>query len=203
MNAADQISDCDVWHQIDPDTLWIYDRLILARRLGYLCGPAGTAPPRSDHYVLRPVMNWRMMGRGARIQWLPAGDETPVPDGWFWCERFVGRHISIDYHWGQQHLTVEGFRDDPDRLDRFSRWQRVDYPYQLPEILQPVAQHNQWLNVEIISDRVIEAHLRYNDDFRGHDADVIYPIWQEDFYASPAGDRVGFLLGSKRGLISP
>jgi len=143
-------------------------------------------------------MNWRMMGRGATIQWLPAGDDSRVPDGWFWCEQFQGRHISIDYHWGQQELTVEGFRDDAQRLDRFSRWERVTHDFELPPCLAQVAGDVEWLNVEIIGDRVIEAHLRYNDDFRNHDADVIYPVWQEDFYASAAGDRVGFVLGTRR-----
>ena len=40
-----QIGDPDIWDKIKPDDLWIYDKLILSRKLGYLCGPAGVAPP--------------------------------------------------------------------------------------------------------------------------------------------------------------
>ena len=197
MQGPCEISNQAEWDSTDPELLWIYDRLILSRRLGYLCGPAGTAPPRSDRYVVRPVVNFRGMSRGAGIKWIAAGDRGSVPDGSFWCQRFQGRHISIDYHWGQQSHAVEGFRDDPDRLDRWSRWQRVHYPFELPEILKPVAQGQEWFNVEIIGDRVIEAHLRFNPDFQNHDADVIYPVWQEDWWPSAKGDRVGFWLGAR------
>lgn len=194
MTNDHEISDQNEWESVDPELLWVYDRLILSRRLGYVCGPAGVAPPRSGYYVIRPVVNFRGMSRGARIQWLAAGDTKSVPDGSFWCQRFEGRHISIDYHWGQQELTVEGFREPHQPLDRWSRWQRVTYPYELPDILAQVAQQQPWLNVEIIGNRVIEAHLRYNPDFQGHDADVIRPVWREQWRPSANGDRVGFVL---------
>lgn len=193
--TLESISDSDVWHTIDPQHLWIYDRLILARRLGHLCGPAGVAPERSNHYIVRPCVNFRMMGRGARVQWIAAGDTESVPDGSFWCERFVGRHLSIDYHWGKQVLAVEGFRDDPDRLDRFRCWRKVPDQVPLPPLLQSMADSMAWLNTETIGGKIIEAHARYNDDFQGHDATEIYPVWREDFYASACGDRLGFLLG--------
>jgi hypothetical protein len=198
VTSTDTISDVDVWADIAPDDLWIYDRLILARRLGYVCGPAGVAPAQSDHYVVRPIMNWRMMGRGAEIRWIAAGDQDSVPDGWFWCQRFSGRHLSFDYQWGRQVLCAEGFRDDPQRLDRFSRWQRTSDIMPVPPLLESIALRYQWLNIETVGGLVIEVHLRYNDDFRNHDADVIYPVWREQWYPSAAGDRVGFVLGPRR-----
>jgi len=30
-----------VWETIDPDELWAMDKLILSRKLGYVCGPTG------------------------------------------------------------------------------------------------------------------------------------------------------------------
>jgi predicted nucleic acid-binding protein len=80
-----------------------------------------------------------MMGRGARFMWIQAGDDEPVPDGFFWSEVLTGPHLSVDYHWGEQALTVQGHRADPCRLDRFSRWTRVDQDVPLPEILHGLA----------------------------------------------------------------
>jgi hypothetical protein len=189
-----QIGDIDVFDSIYLNDLWCFDKLILSKKLGYLCNPAGIAPVTPGNYVVRPIMNLKMMSVGASIQYL---NSDSIPDGYFWCEIFTGRHLSFDYHWGKQVLSVEGFRDDPTRLDRFSRWTKIDYDFKLPKILQDVADRYEWFNVEVIGDKVIEVHFRYNDDFANHNANTIIPIWNDEFYSSPAGNRVGFLLKNK------
>jgi hypothetical protein len=200
------VSDCDVYDSCPPEWLWIYDKLIIARKQGVLAAPAGIPVPKSAEYIVRPITNIRMMGRGASIQWIRAGDDEAVPDGHFWSEILTGPHISVDYHWGEQALTVEGHRDDPGRLDRFSRWNRVNQDVPLPEILHGLEDHAEWLNVEYIGDRVIEVHLRYNDDFCNHDADEIVPVWSESdctpppgwsWYGSASGERLGFWTKNK------
>jgi len=191
-NNVPQIGDADVFDSIAPDDLWCVDKLILAKKLGYLCGPAGIVPPSPGQYVVRPIMNLKMMSRGASIQYL---DSDSIPDGYFWCEIFTGRHLSFDYHWGKQILAVEGFRNDPfERLDRFSQWNKIEEEFKLPKILQDVADRYIFFNVEVIGKKVIEVHFRYNDDFANHNATTIIPIWKDEFYSSPAGDRLGFLL---------
>jgi hypothetical protein len=60
--------------------------------------------------------------------------------------------------------------------------------------LQTVADKYPWFNVEVIGDKVIEVHFRYNDDFANHTATTIVPVWQDEFYASECGDRLGFIL---------
>jgi len=133
-----------------------------------------------------------MMGRGSSILTIPANADI-IPDGYFWCEVFNGRHITIDYNYGVQTLAVEGFKDST-RTDRFSSWKRIEYSYELPPLLQPIALKYEWLNIEIIDDKIIEVHLRYNDDFANHTSQEIIPIWRENYYHSPCGDRIGFLL---------
>ena len=186
-----QIGDVDVFDSIFSDDLWCVDKLILSKKLGYKCGPAGIPPSVPGQYIVRPIVNLKMMGVGATIQYL---DSDSIPDGYFWCEMFTGRHLSFDYHWGKQTLAVEGFRSDTNRLDRFSRWTRVVDMFVLPEVLQNVADRYAWFNVEVIGNKVIEVHFRYNDDFANHNANTIIPVWQEEFYPSPAGDRLGFIL---------
>ena len=200
------VSDCDVYDSCPPQWLWIYDKLIVARRQGIAAGPAGIPVPWSGEYVIRPITNIRMMSRGAEIVWMEKGDSETVPDGFFWTQVLEGPHVSVDYHWGQQHLTVQGFRDDARRLDRFSRWCRTALDRPLPAMLHDLKYHQEWINVEYIGDRAIEIHLRYNDDFRNHDSDEIWPVWLESsqqqppgtqWYSSPAGDRLGFWIKNK------
>lgn len=190
------MDDWDVWKFIDGEDAWVYDKLILSKRLGYYCGPAGVAPELSGEYVVRPISNYRMMGRGSSIVHIDAGRDI-IPDGYFWCEVFRGRHLTFDYRYGVQQLAAEGFKDST-RTDRFSSWKRVEDIFTLPPILKPVAEKYEWLNIEVIDSKIVEVHLRYNDDFAGHDADEIFPIWKEDFYDSPCGDRIGFLLKRKK-----
>jgi hypothetical protein len=184
-----QVNDCDVFETIDVADLWCCDKLILAKQLGYYCGPAGVAP-KPGTYIVRPVMNLRMMGLGASIEYL---NSDSIPLGYFWCEVFSGRHLSFDYHYGSQTLAVEGFRSSS-RLDRFSYWTRISEQFVLPPVLEEVASRYEHFNVEVIGDRVIEVHFRYNDDFENHNADTIVPVWKENFYASACGDRLGFIL---------
>ncbi len=200
------IGDADVWSQCPTEYLWIYDKLIVARKQGILAAPAGIPVPRPATYIVRPITNIRMMSRGATKQWLTANDTDSVPDGYFWSASLEGRHISVDFHYGVQELTVEGFRDDADRLHIFSRWQRIDEPYKFPLILGELWRMTPWINVEYIGDKIIEVHLRWNDDFANHNSDVIHPVWCDNpmpqppnttWYPSTAGDRLGFWIENK------
>jgi hypothetical protein len=200
------IGDADVWSQCPNEYLWIYDKLIVARKQGILAAPAGIPVPTPATYIVRPITNIRMMSRGATKQWLTPEDTDSVPDGYFWSACLEGRHISVDFHYGVQELTVEGFRDDANRLDRFSRWQRIDEPYKFPLILDELWRMTPGLNVEYIGSKIIEVHLRWNDDFANHNSDVIHPVWCDDslpqppnttWYPSTAGDRLGFWIENK------
>jgi hypothetical protein len=192
--VSSSMDDIDCWNVVDPKYLWVTDKLLLAKMLGYNCGPAGLIPEQDGVYIVRPCVNYRMMSRGAQFMLLgPSYDDT-VPDGFFWCEKFEGRHLSFDFHFGKQILAVEGFREDRDRLDRFSKWIKVDDQFDVPVVLQSIMHDNEWVNFEVIGDRVIEVHFRYNDDFAGHDSEEIIPVWKDQFYPSACGDRLGFVL---------
>lgn len=189
------MNDIDCWNSVNPADLWVTDKLLLAKRLGYLCGPAGMPPPHEDLYIVRPCVNYRMMSRGAKVMRLSPTNHDQVPDGYFWCEMFSGSHMSYDYRYGQQVLAVEGFREDPMRLDRFSKWKKVeDIIYCVPNLLLPIIKKYSSVNLEVIDNKVIEVHFRYNDDFYGHDSKEIVPVWKDQFYHSECGDRLGFIL---------
>jgi hypothetical protein len=200
------VSDCDVWSQCPSDWLWIYDKVIIARKQHLLAAPAGIPVPRDGEYIIRPITNLRMMGRGAKLMFIHKGNDAVVPDGFFWSEVLEGRHISVDFHWGQQSLAVEGFRDNPERLDRFNRWIKVSDRFDFPAMLRGLETKTPWINVEYIGDKIIEIHLRYNDDFANHDSDEIVPVWRGEtvtqpmgwsWYSSSAGERLGFWVKNK------
>jgi len=49
------LNDIDFWITTDNDDLWLFDKLILSKKLGYTCGPAGLAPPKENNYIVRPI----------------------------------------------------------------------------------------------------------------------------------------------------
>jgi hypothetical protein len=195
------IDDANAWSQCPAEWVWIYDKLVIAQRQGILSGPAGVPVTEPGWYIIRPITNIRMMGRGAHRIYLQPGNEDVVPDGYFWSEILVGDHVSVDYHWGRQTLAVLGEKGDPTRYDRFNCWRKISGIFELPGFLVELGRHAEWVNVEYINGLAIEVHLRYNDDFAGHDADVIYPVWRgqplaqpmgTEWYDSPCADRLGF-----------
>lgn len=181
--------DYQLWPKIDLEDLWVYDKLILAKKLGYTCGPAGVEVPTPNKYVVRPITNINGMGIGAEIIWLEK-DTEHLPPGHFWCEIFNGRHLSVDYINKQQILCVEGFRDDTDPLWRWSRWEKVNDEIPIPSILSKIncQQFNYEFNCEFIGNKLIEVHFRLNPDFR-HDVDILYVVWDNDDITPPVGMR--------------
>ena len=79
--------DHDAWVKCHPDDLWIFDKLILAKKLGYLCGPADVGVPESNNYIVRPCVNLAGMGIGAELRFLEKGRWDLEP-GYFWCKPF-------------------------------------------------------------------------------------------------------------------
>jgi hypothetical protein len=193
---VDLIGDRDVWPTLEWKYLWVYDKLILSKKLGYTCGPAGISVPESAEYVVRPITNLESMSVGARLQWLEPKDN--IEPGYFWCEKFTGEHITVDYNYGEQSTTVKGY-PRKGRLDRFDKWEIIDRQIPFPKKLDDLHE-KEWVNIEMIGGNIIEVHFRYNDDFRNHNGKVIYPVWKDEelpqpegsmWYDSPCKDRLG------------
>ena len=179
----DLIGDRDVWPTLEWKYLWVYDKLILSKKLGYTCGPAGISVPESAEYVVRPITNLESMSVGARLQWLEPKDN--IEPGYFWCEKFTGEHITVDYNYGEQSTTVKGYPREG-RLDRFDRWELIDRQIPFPKKLDDLHE-KEWVNIEMIGGNIIEVHFRYNDDFRNHNGKVIYPVWKDEELPQPEG----------------
>ena len=166
------------WNYIHPHDLWVYNKLLLSRVLGYTCGPIGTTVPKPDFYVVRPSMNLLGMGRFARIEYIYKYTESYHPSE-FWCEIFEGDHISVDFHNKEQKLTVIGDRDLGSDLYRWKKWEKIDRKIKFPEILDQLHGHYDWINCEFIGGKLIEVHFRQNPDFRYGNSEAI-PVWNGD-----------------------
>lgn len=173
-----------VWRTIDPDDIWVLDKLILSRKLGYNSGPVGLDVPHPGHYIVRPCVNMLGLGLGAQKVWLNK-ETMHLPVGHFWCEWFDGRHLSIDYQWGTQVLAVEGFKDSA-TFTHWKRWERVKDTVTLPNILTEFSQRYKHINCEFIGNKLIEVHLRRNEDF-DNNVNVFVPVWQGESTVPPDG----------------
>lgn len=194
--------DEDVWPTIDPNDLWVYDKLILSRKLGYVCGPTGTSVPSPGEYIVRPITNLLGMGRGAKIHTIHEGTDH-LPLSHFWCEVFTGRHLTVDYVDGEQVLCVEGFRSSR-KLYKWDRWVAVDDRVPLPEILAPLTKYGT-INCEFIDGKLIEVHLRSNPDFSEQEHEL-HVVWEGDDVVPPPGmifveskdyKRLGFFVSER------
>jgi hypothetical protein len=166
------------WKNADLEDLWIFDKLIVSKKLRYTCGPAGVDVPIPGNYIVRPCVNIPGMSKGAEIRYIER-DTHDLPSGHFWCEIFKGRHISVDYLNGKQVLAVEGFREERDPLYRFNRWQKINDVISIPKLFQHLKITYEKINIEYIDGRAIEVHLRHNPDFV-HGNSIAYPVWKNE-----------------------
>ena len=173
------------WQTATPDQLWVMDKLILSRKLGYICGPVGMDVPKPDWYCVRPCINAIGLGLGTQKVFLEK-DTDHLPPGHFWCEWFDGRHLSVDYEYGLPKLCVEGFKEQT-TFTRWDRWTKTDEFVHFPNVLDPYI-HMPYVNCEYIGGKLIEVHFRSNPDFVYDNVEFI-PVWEGQNTDPPAGYR--------------
>jgi hypothetical protein len=174
-------TDQEAWGAYPQHRNW-FNKLWVSEKLGYKCGPGGTAPKTSGWYVIRPVYNLSGMGIGAKKVYIKAGDLTAVPAGYFWCEWFEGSHYSATYsfvhdikpYW-RMISCWEGY-SNPSTLQRFREWKRRDFQPKVPWALNELSDIPV-INIEFKDDKVIEVHLRNTPDPQ---YDHIIPMWTSD-----------------------
>lgn len=170
--------DADAWSFLDPDDLWVMDKLIVSKKLSYKCGPMGSEVPHPGEYIIRPIINNLGMGYLSRFEYIENVSPNMHPAE-FWCEIFTGRHISVDYEWGEQILAVEGIKHGVKPLQRFIRWQIIDEKLEIPDCIKNVSKKYQFTNFEFIDGKVIEVHFRRNPDFRWGNS-LMIPKWSDE-----------------------
>jgi hypothetical protein len=162
--------DTDAW-QWYPAHRWVYDKLAVALSQKLDAGPHGTQPPRFPVFS-KPITNLKGMGVGSRVLNSQADYERHYAPGHFWMTLLHGRHVSSDLavvdgipQWWR-HVTGkpagEGTFDywavhaepDVDIEGRCGAWVRAH-----------LAGYTGMLNIETIGGTIIEAHLRFADQW--------------------------------------
>ena len=133
---------------------------------------------------MRPVVNAYGLGIGAEKMFIEQ-TTTHIPPGFFWCEWFEGRHLSVDYQQGKQILCVEGFKPE-NTFTKWDRWARTMDVMPMPEQIHEAVGEHDIVNCEFIGDKLIEVHLRHNPDFEGHIMEFI-PVWEGEDTTAPNG----------------
>jgi hypothetical protein len=189
------------WEQIHQDDLWVYNKLQLSKKLGYLCGPCGVDVPIPNYYIVRPAINFNGMGRFSRIEWLELSTDHLHPSE-FWCEIFTGDHISIDFYNKTSKLVVKGFKNPKNPSYMWNSWVKINKNVEFPEILNNLVGNYPVINCEFIGNNLIEVQFRENLDFRWGNT-IAIPVWKDKSIKILSGfkfvkdkdyNRKGFLI---------
>ena len=162
--------DADAWTWF-PAHRWIYDKLRVAQSQGMAAAPHGVMPPAFPVFS-KPIINLRGMGIGSRVISSAEAYRNTLTPGHFWMELLDGEHVSTDA--AVENGRVVWWRHAtgiPRPGGTFDRW--VVHGEFRPSLETNCATWIQknldgytgMLNLETIGGKIIEAHLRFADQW--------------------------------------
>ncbi len=183
-----------------PRHRWIYNKLLVCETQGLEHGPHGITPARFPVFS-KPIYNLRGMGIGGKVVRTLEEYQREQRPGHLWMPLLTGAHLSSDaavvdgspVWW--RHTSGEALADGT-----FDYWTVTAEPAPAVE-----AHAGAWLgrhlrgycgfvNVETIGGTIIEAHLRFADQW----VDLYGPGWLESVVALYAHGRWRFADGERR-----
>jgi hypothetical protein len=150
--------DSTIYHKLPIEDRWIMNKLALAERLGYSCGPTGMRPPKGK-YCVRPIMNMLGGGEGGVFTMDEEEAKKNLP-GYFWCEFFDGPIIWVQYINDKPVTYSKNFLIDNvltcAKIETDSAIvEKLSQP--LPECLRGISRY---MMTESIGDKIIEVSAR-------------------------------------------
>ncbi|MBI2719071.1 MAG: hypothetical protein HY245_02290 [Rhizobiales bacterium] len=160
--------DSWLWY---PHHRWVYDKLRVAQSQGLACGPHGVTPDTFPVFS-KPIMNLKGMGIGSRVIASAADVDRYYQPGHFWMELLRGRHVSTDCAvcdgravW-TRHATGEAGNDGTFKLWTIHAEADAELEAYLAGWIEShMAGYTGMMNFETIGGRIIEAHLRFADQW--------------------------------------
>jgi len=186
-------------YKFNPRHRWIYDKLLVAKSQGLECGLHDAPPP---HYPVfcKPVTNLKGMGAGTSVLEDERDFRENCRPGDFWTKLLTGEHVSSDWAvvdgetaWCRHTRGIPGVAGTFDywiiesrarpRIERYCReWIRTN-----------LADYTGMVNIETIGGRIIEAHLRFADqwpDLYGHRwLEAVVRLYQHGLWEFADGGR--------------
>lgn len=162
--------DPDCW-LLHPRHRWIYDKLRVAETQGLAAGPHGVMPA-SFPVFSKPVTNLKGMGLGSRTVRSAAEMEHHYQPGHMWMPLLSGDHVSTDcaveagrIAWAR-HATGTAWDDGMFRYWRVHAAGLPELEHRLARWVEAhMADYTGMLNFETIGGTIIEAHLRFADQW--------------------------------------
>lgn len=182
-------TDDELAYELYPKHRWIYNKLLICETQGLENAPHDIMPRRFPVFS-KPIYNLRGMGSGGKIIGSAEQFKAEQQPGHMWMPLLVGEHVSSDaavidgepVWW--RHAVGE-----PLGLGMFDYWtilseSRPHLELYCGEWLRRCLRgYTGCVNFETIGGRIIEAHLRFADQW----PDLYGPGWIEavvDLYAS-------------------
>lgn len=161
-------ADCWVWY---PNQRWIYDKIAVAQSQGLEAAPHGVMP-KTFPVFSKPITNLRGMGIGSRVIHDAAEYTASLTAGHMWMTLLQGEHVSSDV------AMVDGrtawwchSTGHPGPGGTFDYWTIHAAPRPVLEKAcstwaeRHLTGYTGMLNLETIGGRIIEAHLRFADQW--------------------------------------
>jgi len=168
--------DAYAWY---PEHRWVYDKLRIASSQGLACAPHGVHPARFPVFS-KPITNLRGMGVGSRVLADLADYRRHMTPGHLWMTLLAGDHVSTDIavlagrtRWWRHS------RGTPAVDGTFDYWTiEADGRPELETYIDAwisryLVGYTGMLNLETIGGRIIDAHLRFADQW----PDLYGPGW--------------------------
>ena len=174
LNLSKEIitNDIDAWKKLK-DFRKIYDKLFIAYSQNIDSGPMGLYP-KSYPIVFKPIVNLFGMSRGFKI--INNTDEynSNIKDGFFWMKYFPGKQINLDIIVINGKIKFHSALISHDNKDGTFNYHESLPDYKITDnirkwIKMNLNKYTGCLNLEIIDNNIIEAHLRLNGDFYLYD----------------------------------
>lgn len=175
------------------DRLWM-NKLYLAERLGYVCGPCGSNAPQGD-WCVRPIMNLAGQGEGGFYKFtvVTEGVNNKVQNrpGYFWSEWFDGNAKFTEYindvptytylcAYDNKELSVGG--------SKVKEWSESDQHIVLPDMLKDISRY---MTLEAIGDKIIEVTFRMIPDWARKEVIADYKAIDINYVVDPADVNYG------------
>jgi hypothetical protein len=155
----------------NPRHRWIYNKILVAESQGLVCAPHGLDPPRYPVFS-KPIVNLQGMGVGTCILRSAAEYEARRMPGHMWMSLLEGEHISTDIavvdgdmRWSRHTvgLALPGGTFDYWTIEADPRPALESYCRDW--IAKFLGGYTGMLNVETLGGRIIDAHLRFADQW--------------------------------------
>lgn len=162
--------DSDAWAWF-PAHRWIYDKLAIAHSQTLAAAPHGV-PPETFPVFSKPIYNLKGMGVGTRTLRSKADYDDAYQPGHFWSSLLAGDHISSDVAivdgeptWWRHTTGIASGDGTFDYWEIAAGLNRPVEDWCGAWCRKHMRGYTGMLNLETIGGRIIEAHLRFADQW--------------------------------------